>query len=341
MCRPPSSHVWTALDESARADLFVAAAKSELLDSRLQSCGAYMTPAYFRHGDAVIRGAAASADIETGFMCVVNQDHLISVATVRAMLGSELIRLQTLPGSRGDGITAHSGETLRRRVSEDRALMAVLLLRERSRSRSRLAPYIHAFLQLPDGVPAGWDGQTPEGAERRSLLKATSPALLEKADMLRAVIAQKHAQLVPKALEQLPGVLSEGLPCSVGAAGCGKEELARYYSVERFAQVWLAISSRDFVNSLQEKSETPLDGAHPFPTTFLVPLADLMNHDQSRPTVEVSYDVHRRGFVLQATRLVREGEELLFSYGSQLCRQTSLGRYGFVDSDMDACPSHG
>ena len=334
-----ATSTWSALNASARATLFAAGAEAGLLGSDLQSCGTYMTAALFRHGGVDIRGAAASKDIEAGFVCAIGEDELISVATVRAMLGSEFIGLQELPGSRGEGVVAApSGETLKRRTSEDRALMAVLLLRERSRAKSRLAPYIHTFLQLPEGVPAGWDSDTPLGAERRSMLKATHPALLEKADMLRAVIAQKYAQLVPEALKRLPDLLSEGLPCSENAA-CEEEELARFYSVERFAEVWLAISSRDFVNSLQEKSSTPLDGAYPFPTTFLVPLFDLMNHDRARPTTEVSYDARRRGFVMQTTRFVRKGEELLFSYGAQLCRENALGRYGFADPDMDPCPS--
>lgn len=331
-----SAAAWKSLNTSARAELFVAAAKSGLLTPGLKSCAERMTPNNFWHDGAPLRGVAAAVDLDEGVVCTIGDLDLISVATVRSMLGPEFIGLQKVHGdAAGAKISGSEQESLSRKASDDRALLAVLLLRERARAKSVLAPYIHSCLTLPENVPAGWDPKSGYGSHRRAVL-LPDPRLLAKTDMLRALIAEKYAALVPAALARLPHVLAEGLPCD--DRGCDSRELSNMYSLEHFTEVWLAITSRDFVNSLQARSSTPLDRGMPFPSTFLVPLVDLMNHDQSRP-IDVVYDVYRRGFVVRARRRVRRGEELLVSYGTQLCRETSISRYGFTEKQMGPCPS--
>jgi len=115
---------------------------------------------------------------------------------------------------------------------------------------------------------------------------------------------------------------------------------ADMYSLDRFRQAWLAIASRDFTNTLQAASPTPLDDGHPFPATFLVPIVDLMNHGGGASNVDVRFDRRRGGFVLTATKSIRRGEELRFSYG-KLCAEQALLTYGFADDDMVACPPPG
>ena len=241
--------------------------------------------------------------------------------------------------SSGTSTSTSSGgaETLLRQPVDDRALLAVLLLREGAKEHSPLLPYIQSFLQLPPGVPAGWDPSTDAGAARRAELQASNPRALVMADALRRLIAKKYDAIVPAAIEWTVSTNSSPL----GSAHGGREELARTYSLARFRDVWLAIASRDFTNSLQATNPKPLDRGLPFPATFLVPLIDLMNHGGSNSNVAVSFDhTRRRGFVMTARRAIRRGEELRFNYG-MLCAEKSLMMYGFADEEMETCPMPG
>ena len=371
---------WQQLNETERAALFISAAAAGQLGEALMDCAIKMRVATFRHGDAHIRGAAAASSIHSGFVCSIGEAATLSAATVREMLGRYFMDSQELSTSQLEPLPAGAvaaAETLKRKPVDDRALLAVLLLRERGRKRSPLMPYVQAFLSPAEPtIPTMWDPKTPDGALRRATFlrdQQQQPqqqpqqqqqsaggsgagggggggggaSLLRAVDMLRREVEKHHEALIPRALARVPSILSQGLGDEVPELAKGGESdeqgmaaLRRYYSVERFTEMWANILSRDFVNGLQERSEKPLDrGLYPFPTTFLVPLADLMNHGGPSSNVEVSYDARRRGFVLKALRGIRAGEEMRFSYAASLCRQQALLRYGFADREMPECPA--
>jgi len=303
-----------------------------------------------------MRGAAATGEHGPGsVICSVSEEGLLSVSTVRTMMDDVFVRSLRPSGRRRSGMAASHGvsdpaatgattDTLLRQPSDDRALLAVLLLRERAKEHSPLAPYIRSFLHLPAGVPSGWDPATEEGAARRAELQFSNPKALLMADLLREQIATTYLALVPAAIEATLGSGSplggEARTAGGGVADGLREHLTDMYSLDRFRQAWLAIASRDFTNTLQAASPTPLDDGHPFPATFLVPIVDLMNHGGGASNVDVRFDRRRGGFVLTATKSIRRGEELRFSYG-KLCAEQALLTYGFADDDMVACPPPG
>lgn len=338
---------WSHLNDSARASLFVKAASSGRLASGLQACAEHMLVDSFG-GEGGMRGAKAVSQLRPGFICAVSDDGLLSVATVRSMMGDAIIKILSSSRVGGDeasvatawngGAAESMAESLSRQPADDRALMAVLFLREAAKAHSPLMPYIQSFLHLPEGVPAGWDTDTDEGAARRAQLREANPRAMLMADVQRRLIARKYDSLVPAAIRQ---TLETGMPLGGPEADTSREALDRIYSLARFREVWLAIASRDFTNSLQSTSRTPLDRGHPFPTTFLAPLIDLMNHGGTASNVDVRYDPSHHGFVMAAKRTIRAGEELRFSYGSNLCVEQALMLYGFEDEEMRPCPPPG
>ena len=283
--------------------------------------------------------------IEPGFVCHVGDAGLLSIASVRSALGREFIALQDLRSLHAEVTQPH------RKAGHERSLLAVLLLREAGRQRSPHMPYIMAFLKLPKQLASGWDPTTAAGASMR---EAANPRLKAAADVDRAQIARQHAALVPAAIDALPTVLGEGL--ADVASGSMREDLARFYSAQRFTETWLALRSRDFTNTVQEqrveerrrgggvaprstREEEEEEEAESFPAAFLAPQIDLMNHGGSESNVAVRYDLKRRGFSMTATRRIPKGQELRFSYGQRLCREMALLTYGFSDGDMPPCPS--
>lgn len=331
---------WDTLNASSRATLFVAAAATGKLGSGLQVCASVMEATEFPYqlasGETVLsRGAAAATDLEESFACLIPEAALLSATTVRSLLES-----QAPLGGQARQLLDH--RVTAGTAAAERGLLALLLIRERARERSVLAPYIHACLRLPLEIPAGWDPHSDEGGAQRAALGASRPDLLARADVVRRSIARHYAQLVPTAIDAMAAGLSEGLPCSLdrpAPASCARKELEAIYSPQRFAEVWVAITSRDFVNSRQRASAEPLgtDGAL-FPATFLVPLVDLMNHGGAESTMRVAYDLKHRGFVMRAARRIARGEQLTFRYSTQLCREEAFTIYGFSDPAASPCP---
>jgi len=221
-----SASTWAPLNESACALRFISAAAAGKLGSGLQSCARQMT-ATSEYG---MRGAAATGEHGPGsVICSVSEEGLLSVSTVRTMMDDVFVRSLRPSGRRRSGMAASHGvsdpaatgattDTLLRQPSDDRALLAVLLLRERAKEHSPLAPYIRSFLHLPAGVPSGWDPATEEGAARRAELQFSNPKALLMADLLREQIATTYLALVPAAIE---ATLGSGSPLGGEARTAG------------------------------------------------------------------------------------------------------------------------
>ena len=355
-----SKSTWGPLNARARATLFIAAAATGELGSGLRSCAQVMLAADFESplekeigaAGSSSRGAAAAVDLKEGFACLIPEAELLSVTTARSLF-------KTPGDGRQAQLLSDPRPAAKNTAGDERGQLALLVMRERARPRSKLAPYIHTFLSAPPpDLPAAWDPQSEEGKARRGALAASQPGgingsrLLLRADFVRRSIARHYAQLVPRAISAMPSSLSEGLPCSLGsslggslggkpkqgASSCSHEELSAVYSLQRFVEVWCAITARDFVNSRQLTSAEPLGaGGTPFPATFLVPLIDLMNHGGAESTMRVTYDLKLRGFVMRAVRRVLRGEQLTFRYSSQLCREEAFTIYGFSDQSFLPC----
>ncbi|KAL1523842.1 hypothetical protein AB1Y20_018763 [Prymnesium parvum] len=300
---------WARLDAPARAALYLRSAAAGRLGDGLQPCAGLLEPAAFARGGTRVRGAMASVDLRGGEMCTLGEGALLTVASVRKQLGessSGRPRLSQEVASLGDLVQS---------AADERALLALLLMREDARASSPLMPYLQALLhRAHEHIPSAWDPSSAEGAERRAELERDAgPRTLRAADELRRVISAHYTALVPRALEQLPTLLLDGVVD------------AEYYSEQRFIEFWLSIRSRSFENN---------------GFGVLVPLACLLNHPPTHEpsNVELQYVAQRNGFVMKATRHIKQGEELTYSYGSNLCKERALLVYGFVQDGMPSCP---
>jgi len=298
---------WAPLNAVARADLFVAAAEAGKLGENnydLIPAAQLVEAGEFQYGNQLVRGAKAISDIPASVFCVIGEDALISLASVvrsldrrysdRAALSVEIRAIAGL-------VTA---------PADERALLTLLLLREASRTSSPLMPYMMSFLRSAhEHIPSAWDPATAEGASRRRGIIALDggATLLTAADEIRKVMSENYAALVPRALEKLPHLL--------GVTGPDQVDVTELYTFQRFAEIWLAIRSRSFQN-----------GAH----GVLVPLACLMNHpaegEESNVEIQVGSD---GGMVLKATRHIKRGDQLTYSYGADLLAERALLVYGF------------
>ena len=73
--------------------------------------------------------------------------------------------------------------------------------------------------------------------------------------------------------------------------------------------------------------------------TYLLPVADLMNHDQIDENAECGMELKSDGefyFICRALKSIAEGTEVTHSY-SELCRQESAHLYGFWDTNFPLC----
>ena len=70
------------------------------------------------------------------------------------------------------------------------------------------------------------------------------------------------------------------------------------------------------------------------PRRAMVPVADLINHTSAPSEVNADWSLEDGEFTVRATRDVKEGDELLFSYGDQSDRHFALF-YGFIPKRND------
>ena len=304
---------WQPLNGSARANLFVAAARVGLLGDGLRACAALMDIGTFEGG---LRGAMASRDLQPSESCMVSVDDFISIETVKVLLGPEFV--ERVPDAGNE--------------EEEDVWLSLLLHREKRRPRSALAPYIHSSFSLPSSVPAGWNPETKKGSKRRASLPS-----LELADGMRDKVDDLYSSLVEPAIEQLPHILAEGLEGTVGIVGeeggdkGAAEKLAKLYSFQPYLETYLALRTRVFGDAKQSRI-AGLQG-----TSFLVPLLDMLNHGGNRSSATIAFDVKRRGFVLRPARAVSRGEQITWNYVTH-CRELALNVYGFFDDEMEPCP---
>ena len=88
------------------------------------------------------------------------------------------------------------------------------------------------------------------------------------ADALRQSLFESYAHLLPRALEELPRLLVDGVAAD-------QQGVANHYSFQKFAETWLGMRSRSFSNEAYG---------------LLVPLVCLMNHP-AMPGEESNVDV--------------------------------------------------
>jgi len=312
---------WEPLNAVARADLYLAAAGAGKLgeDSYdLIPAAQLIQPGEFPYGNQLVRGAMAADDIPPSVFCVIGEGALISLASMVRNLGRKYSDQNQLLLSR----EIDSIESLVLTPADERALLTLLIMREATRTSSPFVPYIMSFLHSAhEHIPSAWDPTSTEGAKRRAGLAGLDqlggPTLLSAADELRKVILNNYETLVPRALEKLPRLL--------GVIGPDVVDVADVYTIQRFAEIWLAIRSRSFQND-----------AH----GMLVPLACLMNHpvEGQDSNVEIRVDANL-GVLFRAKRYIKRGEQLTYSYGDNLRAERALLVYGFPISVWSRMPS--
>ena len=308
---------WASLGAVARADLYLAAAAAGKLDKGLISWARIMQSGESQYGNVLVRGALATTDIPPGVIGIIDKPATISLETVVDRLHSQYGDHPVL-GAEISLITS-----LVREPTDERSLLALLLLRESTRAASPLMPYLLTFLtRAHENVPSAWDPNTDEGLARRAGLDSLpgGPTLIQAADALRTHIMERYAELVPRALTSLPNLL--------GVAGDADDPVQPHqvYSSQRFAEIWLAIRTRAF--------ETPAGFG------VLVPVGDLMNHppegEESNVEIEPSSG---GGFVMRAKRHIKRGEQMTLSYGESLTAERALLIYGFPRAVWSRLPS--
>ena len=214
---------WAPLDAAARAKLYVASAAVGLLGKELRQCAQLLEPTEFQYGEGMaVRGAAALTDLppptqadealqqasigkspgrdgEASVICSIGEDSILSLATVQRMLMHSL-------AVEGDPRVLDELVSLGQLVStpaDERALLAVLFIRETGRASSPLMPYLQALLfQAHEHIPSAWNPASTDGAARRQALAASSangPTVLRAADALRKTILQAYGSMLPKA----------------------------------------------------------------------------------------------------------------------------------------------
>jgi len=305
---------WAPLGAVARADLYLAAATAGVLEEAedLIPCARLMQLGEFQYGSNLVRGVAATMELPALSGCTLGKRAAISLSTVVRRLahtyGNDPVQSREIA----------SVEALVRTPADERALCAVLLMREAERTSSPLMPYIMALLTgAHEHIPSAWDPGSAEGAARRAGLESLDkgPMLLMAADELRKVIVQQYASLVPRALKTLPNLL--------GIAGNDIVDAPVVYSIQRFAETWLGMRSRSFE-----------DGAH----GVLVPPLCLMNHPAQGEDSVIDIGSDSNGdFVMKTKRHIEQSEQLTYSYGA-LCAERALLVYGFPVSVWSRLP---
>lgn len=327
---------WAPLDAAARARQYVASAAVGLLGPDQRACARLIDSAEFRYGDAVIRGASALSELPhpvshlhqrapnlpASTICVIGKGAILTLETVQRML------VHSLGETDGDPKLAQELASLPELIAtpaDERALLAIIFIREASRQSSPLMPYLQALLwNAHEHIPSAWNPSSPDGAKRRAQLVQTEPSgpkLLQAADALRKSILTSYADVLPKALEQLPRLLVHGVAET-------QQGVASFYSFQKFAETWLGMRSRSFSNEAYG---------------MLVPLICLMNHPAPGEdgNVEAEYDASK-GFIMSAKHgSISAGSELKYKYGSNLCRERALLVYGFAIEGMPTCEGFG
>ena len=94
--------------------------------------------------------------------------------------------------------------------TDQRSLLALLLLQEANYASSPIIPYIMVFLQSAhEQVPSAYDPVLSEGVRRRAGLRGVEggSTLLAAADELRRVVLRNCEVIVPRVMEKLPWLM--------------------------------------------------------------------------------------------------------------------------------------
>ena len=99
-----------------------------------------------------------------------------------------------------------------------------------------------------------------------------------------------------------------------------------------FQDACVCISTRAFDLSTETGNNDSDVESHAFNGPFLLPLIDLLNHDcRRRKSTTLRSDGH--SFYMTAERDIGIDEEVVHSYGDQLCAAQFLQTFGFVPDD--------
>mmetsp|Transcript_6046 Transcript_6046/g.9244 ORF Transcript_6046/g.9244 Transcript_6046/m.9244 type:complete len:498 (+) Transcript_6046:149-1642(+) len=153
--------------------------------------------------------------------------------------------------------------------------------------------------------------------EVESFLSGTTLADLIREDRKNKVLENRFQDTVKPYLKHLNLLPSSPISLS--------EEL------DFFKKACMCISTRGFHlnNNLNEEESLP---SNSYNGPFLLPLIDLLNHDDQKKCTTLQFDASTHCFSMFAERDIASNEEIFHSYGSGLTSAQFLKTFGFVPS---------
>jgi SET domain len=103
-----------------------------------------------------------------------------------------------------------------------------------------------------------------------------------------------------------------------------------------FRKASMCISTRGFhMKPPDAVDETPAGtGKQPYVGPFMLPMIDLLNHNESKKATTLQRDGDTGDFYMKAEIDIAGGEEVMHSYGHQLCAAQLLQTFGFVPENL-------
>jgi SET domain len=108
-------------------------------------------------------------------------------------------------------------------------------------------------------------------------------------------------------------------------------------ALRAFRKASMCISTRGFhMRPPDAADEIPAAGTgkEPYVGPFLLPIIDLLNHNESNKATTLQRDEDTGDFYMKAERDIAGGEEIMHSYGKQLCAAQLLQTFGFVPENL-------
>jgi SET domain len=108
-------------------------------------------------------------------------------------------------------------------------------------------------------------------------------------------------------------------------------------ALDVFRKASMCISTRGFhMMPPDEADEKPTAGTgkEPYVGPFLLPMIDLLNHNEANKATTLQRDGDTGDFYMKAERDIAGGEEVMHSYGQQLCAAQLLQTFGFVPENL-------
>ena len=127
--------------------------------------------------------------------------------------------------------------------------------------------------------------------------------------------------------------LADNLGLSVGSVDLKETSAAE---MQRFLEVCTCISTRGFHLSTCSDIMDAGDYQVEYGGPFLLPVIDLLNHDPSRKCTTLQRDATTGAFYMTAENDIKEGQEILHSYGDSLTAAQLLHTFGFVPSRLES-----